>query len=250
MGWGMIRFRFGPELRPKLVPAIGLLVLCIMAGLLGFSLVQSATRQLLEAEARIDAQRWSDYLSANIPDLPAIVAGAAPAPQSLDLLKRGLAGGHLLSIRIYDAKGILTLQPDAAANAPPAANSIALLDSALARALQSHTTETLLRLGNGSTEPAHVASSLMPIILEQDIIGWLLVNIDQTERHELYSAIVNKASIAVCLLIISMIRLSSSCNLSLVRWNSLSTYRISSSRTCLSSMLARSVSRSDGSVRM
>ena len=150
MGTGMNRYR--PM--PKLMPAIGLVVLCILAGLLGFSLVQSASRQILEAEARIDAERWSRDLTANIPDLAAIAKGMAPAPGSLELFRRSLAGGNVLSYRIYDKEGHLRLQSDEALSGYLLGKSIAMADSGLASALERQTPATLLRQGKGKAEPA------------------------------------------------------------------------------------------------
>ncbi len=199
MGTGMFKYRLGP----KLMPAAGLLVLCILAGLLGFSLVQSATRQILEAEARIDAERWSSDLTANIPDLAAIAQGRPPAAKSLDLLRRSLAGGNLLSYRIYDAEGRLRLQSNEALNGFLTGKPMALVDGGFTAAFGRRASATLLRQGLGKAEPAFVASSLIPILSGRDVGGWLVVNIDQTARQALFQAATTKASIAVCLLLIA-----------------------------------------------
>jgi len=191
------------RLRERIWPFFGLLVLCVVVGLLGFSFVQSATRQLLEAEARIDAERWADYLSTNVKDLASIAAGRPPTFETRELLERNLAGGHLVSYRVYDAEGILKLQSNDASNNFLIGKPITMIDRGFASALKNGRQSTILRPAAHPGEPEFMASALIPIPLDDQTVGWLVVNIDQTERKELFAAITTKASIAVCLLLIA-----------------------------------------------
>ena len=65
MAFDVISERFGQ----KALTAAGLVALCVVVGILGYFFVQTATSRLLDAEARIDASRWSSYLSANVRQL-------------------------------------------------------------------------------------------------------------------------------------------------------------------------------------
>ena len=191
------------RLRDRFWPFFGLLVLCVLVGLLGFSFVQSATRQLLEAEARIDAERWADYLSTNVEDLADIAAGRAPTFKTRELLERNLAGGHLVSYRVYDADGILKLQSNTAPNNFLIGKPITMVDGGFASALKNGQQSTILRPAIHPGEPDFMASALIPIPLDDKTVGWLVVNIDQTQRKELFAAVTINASIAVCLLLIA-----------------------------------------------
>ncbi len=89
---------------------LGLLGLCAVIAAFGYLLMTMATRNLLEAEARIDASRWSAYLKANLKDLPEITEGAALGSTPRMTIDPTMTGGHVISFKVYDARGFLKLQ--------------------------------------------------------------------------------------------------------------------------------------------
>ena len=86
--------------------------LCAAIGLSGWLYVQHATEQLLEEEARLDAQAWSGYLSRNLQDLPAIARGEIPSSRSLSYLEQARQMGGVYLFRVYDSEGRLKLRSD------------------------------------------------------------------------------------------------------------------------------------------
>ena len=190
-------------LRPKGVTALSFLALCMIVGMLGFYFVQGATRQWLEAEARIDAARWSNYLSVNVKELRSIAEGTPSGANSHESLDHALTGGYLVSFRIYDAFGYLKLQSKAEPVANAMGKHISRVDFGFTAALRANKGATLLREVRRKGKPGFLASALVPIRSDNHTVGWLVINLDQTERAELFSDITAKASIAVCLLLIA-----------------------------------------------
>ncbi len=203
MATGMIAGMNGIRLGPRQLTALGLLALCVIVGILGFLFVQGATHKLLEAEARIDAARWSSYLSINVKELQRIAGGTAPSAEARQALDHTLAGGYLVSVRVYDANGYLKLQSESGPAGNFVGQHISRVDLGFAAALAANKGATLLRKGRDKDEPGFLASALVPIKSDNHTVGWLVINLDQTERAELFSTITAQASAAVCLLLIA-----------------------------------------------
>ena len=184
---------------------LGLLGLCAVIAAFGYLLMTMATRNLLEAEARIDASRWSAYLKANLKDLPEITEGAALGSTPRMTIDPTMTGGHVISFKVYDARGFLKLQSNEGTSANLIGRHITQVDPGFAGALAEGSSGTLLsetRIG-GQEQVNFVASSLMPIESNGIRVGWLLVNLDQTERQQLFTRITAQVSAAICILLLA-----------------------------------------------
>ena len=199
MGLQAISARLGP----RGLTAAGLFALCVIVGTLGFFFVQEATSRLLDAEARIDASRWSSYLSTNVRQLRNIAGGATPTRDIRASLDRMLVGGFLLTYRIYDASGDLKLQSYGPDVANVEGKHITEADPGFSAAFRLRQPATLLREGSKGHEPGFIASALVPIKSNGQTVGWLVVTLDQTERAQLFTTIATQASLAICLLLIA-----------------------------------------------
>ncbi len=194
----------GPKtwLRPKALPIIGLVGLCVIVGFLGLFLVQAATKKLLEAEARIDAERWSNYLSANIKDLSGIAGGSLSTLQTRDLSSQIMTGGHVVAFRLYDASGRLKLQSHNG-NGTPAGTTVNQIAPGISEAFARGDAVTMLHQGEIAGSPAFLATTIVPVRSGVRTAGWLLLEIDQTERQRLFSTVTAQYSLAICILLIA-----------------------------------------------
>ncbi len=199
----MMGSRIGLKLEQKHLPFVGLAVLCALVALLGYSLVNSATRQLLEAEARIDAERWSRFMSSHMDELPSIATGSKSAAQTSQWLRYGLAGGSVIAVRVYDTNGVLKMQSGAGLDPFLVGKHINVVDSRFASALKTRTPGTELYWQQESGQHRFIAATIVPIESDRHTAGWLLVNIDQTGRQMLFTAETTKASLAICLLLVA-----------------------------------------------
>jgi EAL domain-containing protein (putative c-di-GMP-specific phosphodiesterase class I)/GGDEF domain-containing protein len=191
------------KLDHRQLPLLGLAVLCLLVGLLGYSFVESATLKLLESEARIDAERWSRYISSQTEELPAIATGARPSQAMSEKLGFGLAGNSVIALRVYDNTGILKMQSGAGLDPFLVGKPIAMIDSRLAQALKTRTPGTELYWDGETNESRFIASTIVPIEADRHTAGWLVVNIDQTSRQTLFTTETAKASLAVGLLLVT-----------------------------------------------
>ena len=189
--------------RRPAITGLGLVGLCAGIGALGYLLISVATHKLLEAEARIDAVRWSRHLTANMPDLPQIAEGAAPSAASQVMIDRTLADGYLVSFKVYDVRGFLKLRSDDTGIAALAGGHIAATDPGFAPALAATAGGTILTEVQRGGETGFIASELLPIKSGQATVGWLLLKLDQTERQKLFSRVSAQASLAICSLLIA-----------------------------------------------
>ena len=186
----------------RLRPMAGFLLLSLMVGLLGYALIQSATRKLLAAEARIDAQQWSNVLSRSIPDLNAIIAGGEAPPATNAFLEHAREARLVTSFQIYDTRGNLKLlsggkiddgSPTVAAHA----------GQELTEAMRNGTPVTLLRRGATDAEPAYYATAIVPVMDEFRTIGWIVANIDQSSRQALFFEMTSRISAIICALLMA-----------------------------------------------
>jgi len=193
------------RIRTRAITGLGLVGLCACIAAFGYLLMTMSTRNLLEAEARIDASRWSAYLKANLKDLPQITQGAALVSTSRMTIDPAMTGGHVMSFKVYDARGFLKLQSNEGTSANLIGRHITQVDPGFAGALAEGTGGTLLNETKlaGKDQPAFIASALMPIESDGLRVGWLLVNLDQTERQQLFTRVTAQVSVAICLLLLA-----------------------------------------------
>jgi EAL domain-containing protein (putative c-di-GMP-specific phosphodiesterase class I)/GGDEF domain-containing protein len=196
----MFLTKISARLRMPAMTGIGLLGLCAGIGALGYLLLSMAAHELLEAEARIDTKRWSRHLIAGIADLPDIAQGSAPSAASQAMIDRSLADEHLVSFSVFDAKGFLKMRSGGAGSTVLAGSHLTATDPSLAPSMAAADVTTFSGVRN-SGQTRFIASELSPIKSGETTVGWLLVNLDQTERQQLFARASAQASAVVCLLL-------------------------------------------------
>ncbi|MCB1378149.1 MAG: GGDEF domain-containing protein [Alphaproteobacteria bacterium] len=182
----------------------GVLLLCVLIGLLGYTFITATTRQLLEAEARMDASQWPKNILHHVSDVEAILSGQSPSAATLDYLEHARAASRIVSLKIFDADGVLKLQsPDNSTDKPESVPQ-QIASATLGGTLTARASAT--RLVEVETENgwAYHASSVVPIFDGTRIFGWLAIDIDQTGRHTLLSVMATKISISVSLLLMAV----------------------------------------------
>ena len=187
----------------KYLPFLGLGVLCVLIGLLGYSFMQAAIRHLHEAEARIDAERWSRFVSTHAEGLPDVANGAEPSVALKNLFLSGLAGGSITAFRIYDATGVLQMQSGPGLDPFLIGRKVEAVDPRLAAALRSRSSGTVLFWEGEPGASRFIASALVPISSEQHTAGWLAINRDQTARQKLFTSVTTRAFLAVFALLVA-----------------------------------------------
>ncbi|MGQ0484465.1 MAG: putative bifunctional diguanylate cyclase/phosphodiesterase [Hyphomicrobiales bacterium] len=175
--------------------------LCAVIGLSGWLYVQSATEQLLEEDAHLDARDWSGYLARNLRDLPAIARGETPSLHSISILEQAGQMGGLYLFRIYDPEGRLKLSSGDFYNRLSFNQPIERIDRRLAAALRHGEAATFLYGGEVVGDPEYFASTILPVKDGPRIAGWLAIHVDQSERRALFLATAAKVSLAMGILL-------------------------------------------------
>ncbi len=189
--------------RIRVITGLGLIGLCVSIGALGYLLVTMATRELLEAETRIDAARWSSYFMSNMLDLPQIAEGKAPSSSARMIVDRSMTSGQFVSFTVYDLTGVIKLRSGESRPGEAAGRQIGATDPGFAEILATSAGGITLHQIQRGDRQGFVASALMPIKSGTNTVGWLLVKLDQTERHELFARASAQISVAICVLLIA-----------------------------------------------
>ena len=186
----------------KAMPMAGFVLLSLLVGLLGFSFVETSTRQLLEAEARIDAEQWTRDFSRQIADLNNISAGSQPSAATIAFLRDARRLGRVFSFRIYNAQGVLMLRSDDLGKQPSGNRTVDKIDRDFSTALRRASAMTIIQKSGARSGPEYYASTMLPIMDEFRYVGWLVVDVDQSGRRALFVSMTSKISIVVGLLLI------------------------------------------------
>ena len=184
-------------------PMAGFALLCLFVGLLGFTFIHASTRQLLEAEARLDAEQWSRDLLQDVDDLKRIAAGNPPAAATVNYLEHARRTGQVFSFRVYDAGGLLRLRSVSLGRKMPLDQPIEYIDREFAGAMRRGTSMTVIQRAGAIGQPEYYASAMVPIMDEFRTTGWLVADIDQSGRQALFQSVTTKASIIIGLLLIA-----------------------------------------------
>ena len=170
----------------RYTPLLAFLTLSIAVATLGFMFVRHATTELLEAEARTDAENWASYLARNIPDLPQIAEGQLPSSATIALLEQARHAGRIYSFRVYDRQGLLKLRSDDFSKTLSRNQPIAIIDRDLADAIRGENIATRVHEGTAIGEPAYYTSTILPISDGRRTAGWLVTNVNQTDRRAVF----------------------------------------------------------------
>ena len=185
-------------------PGLGLALLCVFGGLLGLAFVQFSARQLLEAEARLDAEQWSRDLARDIPGLKSLAAGGTPSAATISYLQQTQGFSPVLSFRVYDAGGLLKLWPEGASQAQSQGQAIEKIDPEFASALRERVPKTIIKRAGAQGEAGIYASTILPITDNFRTVGWLVADIDQRGRNALFRSLTTRISLAAGLLLIAV----------------------------------------------
>ncbi|MBM3520406.1 MAG: GGDEF domain-containing protein, partial [Alphaproteobacteria bacterium] len=180
----------------RVLPALVFAAISIIVAYAGYFLIQSATERLLEDEAKLDTELWTSFVKRNIRDLPAIARGNPATVETLAYLGYAREAGLVYSFRVYDANSVLRLRSDARGRSPDHAQE-ERIGGIFAESVRNRTLKTVIRQGSGQGEPAYYASTLLPITDGRDIAGWVIADIEQTDRRALFFAMAAKVSLSV-----------------------------------------------------
>ncbi len=174
------------------------LLLSGIFGISGFALVQGAATQLLVSEAQIDARKWGDQLTRNVPELQQLAKGVIPSGTTMRSLREARDIGRIHSFRIYGADGRLMLRSDGPPQNLGHDRKFESIGAEFSQAMRSGKPATFVHKGQTIGEPAYFTSTILPIKSASGrIAGWLVTDVDQLERQALFFNLASRLSLAI-----------------------------------------------------
>jgi diguanylate cyclase (GGDEF)-like protein len=203
--------------RRDILLGIGLVAFLALAVWAAAALTSGTISKLLALDAETEASSWSRYLAANVADLPSIVKGAAPSPESRDFFERAQKVGDVFLYKIYDPDGQLRLSSDALQKIGSQSESIEVHNPAVAQAVLSGRAVVEVRGGEdeedeeeeggaepiGIARPAFYSEAYVPVVVAGRTIGIVETYVDQSVKHTAFrsrvaGALLTLAAIIAC----------------------------------------------------
>ena len=174
---------------------------CVAIAAVGSTTVIIVTNRLV-AETTLDyGNDWANYLVANLPEFPDIMAGETPSADSVVFLEQAKKSGKIFRYRLFDASGRLRIvstelgkafsySADLASEVPEF-TAHAAKRRAFAREMY----------GDGRDEPEQYALTYVPIVNGDVLAGWVEVAFDHTDQHQAIVGATTIMSLVMALLL-------------------------------------------------
>ena len=170
------------------------LLLSGFAAWAGYTLVQSAVKQQLVWQVLADARQWAEGLSRNIPALPQLARSGVVSSEMQAALRQAGEIGRLHGFHIYDAEGRLKFtsvnleSPSQSSRKSADDLSVAIRDSGPVAFIQADSIDG---------KPTYLSTAILPVMDAGNIAGWLVINVNQFDRHALYLNLAERLSLTV-----------------------------------------------------
>ena len=173
-------------------------VVVVLATLAGGTamIIKLTTDRLLYHETTQIAQRWAQYLGANVGDLEQIAAGEAPSSASLAFLANK-GTGEVFRYTIFNRYGYSMLIADREKATPV---DLSEFDASAAEAVRRNAPIVDARQGREPGEPTYFAQAYVPIMIGGRPVAVVAAYVDETEAREQHAwAFLTAALLLFCL---------------------------------------------------
>jgi diguanylate cyclase (GGDEF)-like protein len=173
-----------------------LVVLTTLAGGTA-TVIKTTTDDLLYREATQIAQRWAQFLAANVTDLEEIAAGEAPSSASLAFFGVTKTTGEVFRYTIFNRYGYSMLVADREKVTPL---DLSEFDAVAANSVKRGMPIVDAKKGQSAGEPAYFAQAYVPVVVRGQTVAVVAAYVDETEaREDHYWAFLIAAFLMFCL---------------------------------------------------
>ena len=190
--WG--KGRDESRLRRFLLPALVFAAFSVIVVCAGYLLIRNAAEELLDNEVKLDTELWASFVKRNIKDLPDIARGKPASFDTLAYLAYAREAGLIHAFRVYDADSILRLSSEKHGHNASETQEVRI-DGIFADSIRNQTLKTVIRKGSEPGEPEYLASTILPINDGRKIAGWVVADVDQTDRRAMFFTMAAKVSL-------------------------------------------------------
>ena len=173
---------------PREWPMYALLALAGVLLVGGAYLLASATiDRLIRKDAETTGTLWAADFAKRLEDLPAILAGQPPSPESLAFMVNASQLGNVFRFKLFDARGRQLLASDELA-AGPKAEQLGTHNPSAAKVLGSGRAHSEMKTGRSPDRPPVFVEAYVPVLSEGRLTAVTEVYVDQTEKLAVYQA--------------------------------------------------------------
>ena len=144
---------------------------------------------------------WANYLVANLPEFPDIMAGETPSADLVVFLEQAKKSGKIFRYRLFDASGRLRIVSTELGKAfSYSANLASEVPEFTAHAAKRRAFARDM-YGDGRDEPEQYALTYVPIVDGDVLAGWVEVAFDHTDQHQAIVGATTIMSLVMALLL-------------------------------------------------
>jgi hypothetical protein len=176
----------------KLIRNIALFVaLALVLLAAGYMMVITSTDRLIQSESRHRAEAWANSLLTQVPDIKEIIEGAQPSEDSVMFMEQARTIGDIWEYKLYNASGKLVLVSSQIGRTHRLQGSIDDVGTNARELVAAKGMVFRSRPRQREFEPAIITDSIIPVKQQGELIGYLHLEVDETERSA-----TNKSTIA------------------------------------------------------
>jgi two-component sensor histidine kinase len=174
----------------------------------GAALTDRISAGLLQQDAEAEALAWAADLSANLPDLPALIEERrAPSPEAAAWLAMARNIGGVFRYKVFDRRGDLVFVSDDLDQTAPGDAKRDLAShrggDPVAMSILAGGTHVQAARGAPPHGPAHYAEAYVPVLRNGAVLGAVEVYVDQTAQRARYDAAFLRAQLLTGALILA-----------------------------------------------
>jgi diguanylate cyclase (GGDEF)-like protein len=157
-----------------------------------YVLVMDSVQSLSAAESAHRAKAWTQALVTQVTDLADVINGAAPSSTSRAYLEQARSTDDVWQYRLYDKAGKLVVKSGQIGQPNIYAEALGDVRPSAVREVAASGIFVKSRAGRADVEPDVIGEAIVPIVIDRELHGYLLLEIDETKRRDSTQSVITK----------------------------------------------------------
>jgi diguanylate cyclase (GGDEF)-like protein len=169
----------------------------------GYMMVITSTDRLIQSESRHRAEAWASSLLTQVPDIKEIIEGDQPSEDSIMFMEQARTIGDIWEYKLYNKQGKLVLVSSKIGRTHRLEGSLDDVGISTRQIVDERGMAFRTRQRIHAFEPELITDSVIPVKQQGELIGYLHLEVDETERSATNKATISQ--LALSLLAVLMI---------------------------------------------
>jgi diguanylate cyclase (GGDEF)-like protein len=148
----------------------------------GYLTVLSSADRLIQSESRFRADAWAESLLTQVSDIKEIIEGEQPSEDSILFMEQARTIGDIWEYKLYDKKGKLVLVSSKLGQTHRFTETLDGLDFNARQLVKDTGVAIRTREGKAEYEPKLITDSIVPVVQQGELIGYLHLEVDESKR--------------------------------------------------------------------